>query len=272
MEKDALRRIIPETSEELLRKIDALFTFRKIPWLLEESNIRDKELLNQRLIDLQIAIYELDRHLESHWEIRVSDLKPHWLRIYACLEQLGLSVKQQHAWSKEIVRYQNHELDLRYRKSPLRHAMEDMYTIKSCDVRLIRRLIYHADDQLNQVLKFSEWSEFDLVTEVNDDLEDLYEDLPALNGNRFLFSLFELGPEETSDRYERFLLEIMDQAVNRISTSKSRSAPQMLTWLETTTWQTRDLLLNRMESYMPDLLKEARCLRHYTDDTFASRT
>jgi hypothetical protein len=271
MEKDALKRINPETSEELLQKIDALFTFRKIPWLLEESKMRDRELLTQRLIDLQIAIYELDRHLESHWEIRVTDLKPYWLRIYACLDELGLSVKQQHAWSKEIVRYQNHELDLRHRKSPLRHAIEDMYTIKSCDVRLIRRLIYQADDQLNQVLKFSEWVEFDLVTEVNDDLEDLYEDLPALNGNRFLFSLFELGPEETSDRYELFLQEIMENAINRISASKTRSAPEMLTWVETTIRQTRDLLLDRMESFTPDLLKEARCLRHYTDGTFASR-
>ncbi len=270
MEKDPIQRMNPVISEGLLQKIDVLFNFRKIPWLLEESKIRDKALLKQRLIDLQIAIYELDSHLESHWEIRVTDLKPYWLRIYACLDQLGLSVKQQHAWSKEIVRYQNHELDLRYRKSPLRHSIEDMYTIKSCDVRLIRRLIYQADDQLNQVLKFSEWSEFDLVTEVNDDLEDLYEDLPSLNGNRFLFSLFELGPEETSDRYERFLQEIMDQALNRISTSKSRSTPEILAWVERTTRQTRDLLLNRMEAYTPDLLKEARCLRHYTDDTLTS--
>lgn len=258
-----LKTIAGDVRGELLQKIYTLFEFRKIPWLLQQSKVIGKELLTQHLVDLQIAIYELDSHLESLWVINPIDLKPYWLNIYKCLANMNLSLKQQHDWTKEIKIYQRRELDLRQQKSPLTHSIEELYYYKSCDVRLIRRLIYRADEELNKLLKFSEWTEFDLITEVNDDVDDLYEDLTALNGNRFLFSLYELGTEETRRRYEDFLNEKMTGSKNRMLVSNSVLADQMPGWIQEIGVNTKQLLLKQTQDWKAESLDEARIISHY---------
>ncbi len=258
-----LKPIEEDVRGELLQKIHTLFEFRKIPWLLQHSKVKEKDVLTQHLVDLQIAIYELDSHLESMWIINPIDLKPYWLNIYQCLATMNLSQKQQHDWTKEITTYQRRELDLRKQISPLTHSIEELYYYKSCDVRLMRRLIYRADEDLNRLLKFSEWTEFDLITEVNDDVDDLYEDLAALNGNRFLFSLYELGLEETRRRYEDFLDEKMTGSKNRMLVSNSLMSDQMPNWIQEIGVNTKELLISRTEDWKPESLDEARIISHY---------
>jgi hypothetical protein len=258
-----LKPVPGDVREELLQKIYRLFEFRKIPWLLQHSKVKERDVLTQHLVDLQIAIYELDNHLESHWVINPIDLKPYWLNIYQCLAKMNLSLKQQHDWTKEITTYQRRELDLRQQKSPLTHSIEELYYYKSCDVRLMRRLIYRADEDLNKLLKFSEWTEFDLITEVNDDVEDLYEDLTALNGNRFLFSLYELGLEETRRRYEDFLDEKISGSRKRMLASSSVLADQMHIWIQEIAVHTKEFLSSQTEDWQSESLDDARIISHY---------
>ncbi|MBK8506539.1 MAG: hypothetical protein IPL46_32680 [Saprospiraceae bacterium] len=80
------------TSEhhQIVDKINILFEYRKIHWLLAESQIRDQSDFLERLINLQVAIYKLDWQLENHWNIELPDLKPFWLNIYSRLSEVGL--------------------------------------------------------------------------------------------------------------------------------------------------------------------------------------
>ena len=245
------------------QKIRVLFEYRQIPWLLEQSQISDKAEFLNALVELQIAIYNLDHQLETKWDIQLPDLKSYWVEIYRQLENMGLSPNQQRTWTGEIVRYQNRELDLRLGKSPLRYDMDDLYAFKSCDVRLMRRLIYCLDLFLNEKLKFSEWTEFDLITEVNDDVEDIYEDLSSLNGNRFLFSLHELGMEETRNLYEQFINKHFDAATQRLTNSNSVFRAFMMDWLSAIVSQTLSMLDDRLRAIDIDHINGATIIRYY---------
>lgn len=259
-----------ESLMSLKGKINTLFSYRRIPWLIESSKIDASQKLLSSLVELQIAIYDLDHQLESRWEIGLPDLKNYWLEIYRHLEKLGLSANQQRMWTNEIVRYQNRELDLRQGKSPLKYQMEDLYCFKSCDVRLMRRLIYWFDPSLNEVLRFSEWTDFDLITEVNDDVEDLYEDLESLNGNRFLISLFELGKEETRLRYVEFINQRLTLADQRLSESDSRYKNEMKAWLQQVANQTLELLDNRISEISMPEINDAAMIKFYSQAKITS--
>lgn len=248
---------------ETVEKIQILFEYRKIYWLLEESQIKEQSVFVEQLINLQVAIYELDWHLENHWSIALPDLKTYWLNIYRRLSQMGLSENQQRTWSKEIERYQTRELYLRQGISPLKHSLEDLYNFKSCDVRLMRRLIYREDESLNEVLKFSEWLEFDLITEVNDDIEDLLEDLIAFNANCFLFSLHELGPLRTRERFESFIREKSMYLCKRLETSNTRARLQMMTWIEKIVEDTLDLLDERLANLNSNQIRASEVIVHF---------
>lgn len=50
-----------------------------------------------------------------------------------------------------------------------------------------------------------EWRLFDLVTEVNDDVEDVFEDCDTINANSFLISTIEIGRKETRKIFTQFL-------------------------------------------------------------------
>jgi hypothetical protein len=247
----------------IVDKIKNLFEYRKIFWLLSQSQIENQPVLIQQLTNLQAAIYELDWQLENQWAIELRDLKTCWLNIYSRLSAMGLSENQQRTWTKEIERYQNRELDLRQGISPLKHSMEDLYNFKSCDVRLMRRLIYKEVDSLNKVLRFSEWSEFDLITEVNDDIDDLYEDLAAFNANRFLFSLHELGPLATRERFETFIKEKSKSLCQKLETSSSSARRQMQVWIENIAMETLGLLDDRLSNLNSDHLRASEVIVHF---------
>ena len=204
----------------LLEKIKLLFEYRKIPWLIELATKTHEPELMQKLADLQEAIYNLDFFLESNWEINKIDLKFLWAEIDRHLQSFGLSKYQLKSWAKEIRTYEARELALRSHRSPLEHSINDLYYFKSCDVRLMRRLIYRASTDLKLEVRYVDWTEFDLLTEVNDDVEDLFEDLESLNGNRFLFSLYEKGRKDTRKIYADFIEQNLRDAHHRFNQSK----------------------------------------------------
>ncbi|NND31783.1 MAG: hypothetical protein HKN76_04270 [Saprospiraceae bacterium] len=198
-------------------KIKALFDYRRIPWLLDFSTFPDKEAFMTQLVALQYAIYELDLFLESNWAINEKMLEDYWKEIYRLLLQMNLKNDELPSWVHEIKIYQARELALRDQISPVKHDIENLYHHKSCDVRLIRRLIYRLDPRIEDTIPFLDWTEFDLLTEVNDDLEDLIEDMSTLNGNRFLFTIYEKGSAETERVYHQFILDKMEKANKRFA-------------------------------------------------------
>jgi len=196
-------------NSELREKIVSLFNYRMIPESVCSGKCKP-ELLEQ-LIDLQVAIYKLDHYLETTWELDQVVLINLWHSIEKIMSSIGYKNRVIHEYLREIRRYQTHEINLRYGYLPTRHNIEYFYLIKSCDVRLLRTIIIDHSEIRNTSLK--DWYYFDLVTEINDDVEDVFEDQETINGNMFLISFFESGSSFTQDRFQNFINSIRRSSV-----------------------------------------------------------
>jgi hypothetical protein len=197
--------------QELLKKIIGLFEYRLFPTLISSTHDTPESIsqFTQDLIALQTAIYYLDAHLEGNWVTDPSILKWHWDNIESKLHQFSLGATDTTSYLNHIRKYEKHELELRVGKTPLRFDMEYFYFYKSCDVKLLRRLIYEHYKLNPSWGQLADWRYYDLVTEVNDDVEDLFEDLDFINGNRFLISLILKGRAETKASFTEFLDQIL---------------------------------------------------------------
>lgn len=197
--------------ENLENKIDALFSYRLLPQLIHEggaSSIEEKELY-AKLMRLQMSIYYLDHYLETNWNCIEEGLDKNWHEIHACLQNdFHISESDIPDYVKHIKKYQKHELELREGLMPYRLDMEYFYFYKSCDVKLIRRLIYEAYPDLNKKYHLVDWRYFDLITEVNDDVEDIFEDLETINGNRFLITAQMKGIDTAQSEFYAFIKDI----------------------------------------------------------------
>lgn len=191
--------------KDLRAKIIELFEYRRLPQLMAHTTGVLDEIFYNQLIDLQASIYHLDHELETHWAVAERLIAERWTAIHNDLKTIGVPTAQLDNYCKHIYKYQKHELDLREHKLPLRLSMEYFYFYKSCDVKLLRKLIYDRYPSLHQLASLSSWRLFDLVTEVDDDVEDLYEDMTTINGNRFLLSLLKEGGAATESTYRGFL-------------------------------------------------------------------
>lgn len=195
--------------ETLENKIVKLFEYRHLPHLMKVGNdgILD-EAFYKKLIELQANIYHLDHVLESDWTVDMEEIDHKWVAIHKSLLDLGVPHVKINEYCRHIYKYQKHELEIREGRLPLRFKMEYFYFYKSCDVKLIRRLIYDRYTSLKRIARLSEWRVFDLITEIDDDIEDIYEDLTTINGNRFLLSILKHGKEKTAEQFSIFLNEL----------------------------------------------------------------
>lgn len=199
-------RITPE----LDTKIEELFHYRMFPELLDESKASkyQKAELWIALKEIQAAIYHLDAELERGWELNNTVLQSKWEEIYMQLLKVGITGDKAKEYCSQIRKYQHHEVSLRVGKLPLKLKMGYFYFYKSCDVKLMRRIIFDTLPELKKLFSLADWRNFDLVTEVNDDVADLYEDLETINGNRFLIHVIKGGKQETKVAFTQFLEEI----------------------------------------------------------------
>ena len=189
------------TKKELSQKVDELFRYRHIPELITLSGIKEASEFSKQLKMLQIAIYYLDHHLESNWNIKKGDLKKYWNDIFEAMTSLGIFKKDAPVLCKQIAKYQSHELNMRNGKWPTDYKFQFLYYYKSCDVKLIRKLIYNRQPALNKKIKETDWRFYDYVTEINDDVEDVFEDIHTINGNRFLISILQQGTAKTQKEF-----------------------------------------------------------------------
>lgn len=207
-------------------KIEELFSYRMFPELLALSNASEatKGDLWQALKYIQAAIYHLDAELESGWELDSAILTMKWVEIYNHMAKVGLSSDKARAYCSQIRKYQYHEESLRAGKLPLTLKMAYFYFYKSCDVKLMRRIIFDTLPELKKLFSLAEWRNFDLVTEVNDDVADLFEDLETINGNRFLIQVIKEGKHEAQVTFTQFLNEVALQNIPKNYTGKPWSS------------------------------------------------
>ncbi len=245
-------------AEDLTRKVKALFRYRHIPELLSMSEIQEAGRLRDKLIALQLSIYHLDHYLETNWDMDKGALDEYWNAIYASLLKLGIMGGKAIDWCSEIRQYQAHELNMRKGRWPVQIDFRQLYYYKSCDVRLIRRIIYADATTIESNIPFDDWVYYDFITEINDDVDDVFEDMETINGNRFLVSILQRGKEETRNEFMQEIAalekEMADHFGKRVKTPGQQA---LLTWSKIRFVETRDLLEMQLHRIQPKMLEKA---------------
>jgi hypothetical protein len=188
-------------------KINELFEYRGFPFLYEYGGLSQEEAvsLNELLVNLQSKIYYLDHYLESNWKIVDKAKEKFWFEIKKSLSILGIEKEKHDDYLNHIKIYEKHELQLRSHLLPTRFTIMHYYFYKSCDVKLIRRLLFEKIKPIKKLFNSADWRYFDLVTEINDDATDLEEDLTTINGNMLLISYYIFGRQKTLNMFNDFL-------------------------------------------------------------------
>ncbi len=251
------------SGEKAIReKIQLLFSYRKLTDLMQKTKLNKDVSFRNKLTDLQYRIYLLDAYLESQWELDPDQLKSYWQAIVEALSAFQYSPKQVKSQLAEIRLYEHIETNTRLNKWPTKVSFKEFYTTKSCDVRLMRHLIYRSHPALNDIWDENAWAYYDLITEINDDIADVTEDLPTYNGNRFLISILRKGEKKTAEQYRIYLEKVTSKAHayfkkhNRVGENM-----QLLDWtlsrsVETITLLDTTLSSNNPDSYLSSLLLE----------------
>lgn len=251
--------------EDVLRqKITLLFEYRLFPTLVakgNESNIQN-EIFWEKLIDLQTAIYHLDAHLEVNWETNPKLLKWHWDNIKKYLTAFDVDKEYADNYLNHIKKYEKHEQELRVGKMPLRLDMEYFYFYKSCDVKLLRRLIYEHYRLSPECGKLADWRYYDLVTEVNDDVEDLFEDLEFINGNRFLISLLYYGKKVTEKVFIDFLDLVIEKAKIKFDTGVGAFRKEIYDQTMMSAIETKKLVRTQLDKLESGALQSSKLMQY----------
>ena len=209
-------RSCPTTAEQERTKVAALFADRRIVSNMKmgELDSETQQALSEKLQSLQASIYRLDRYGETNWEVQEAVLRQFWRPIRENLRTFYSTDAEVQEAVREIRAYQRIEVGLRQRHDPTAIPIHQFYSLKTCDVRLSRRLIATASDckVLQSLTPF--WNCYDLASEICDDLTDVHEDARDFNCNRFLISRAVLGDEKTAKQYSAFLHDLLQRAVS----------------------------------------------------------
>lgn len=247
-------------SQALHRKIVELFEYRLFPNLLQASEMSQEEIQHfwGQLIDLQTSIYLLDAHLEAHEETNPEILKWHWAQMREKLEDITGQLPEDHDYFQYITMYEKHELDLRKGISPLSYDIMTFYYYKSCDVKLLRRLIYEKCQLTHQLGDLEDWKYYDLITEVNDDIEDIWEDKAFINGNLFLVSLLLQGRSSTENLLSQLMNKILSDSHDRNENIKTIYNDFLHRMTVKRIEETRNLMIQQFEDTRIMSIGEAR--------------
>lgn len=243
-------------------KITSLFEYRMLPEIVASCSGNDNTDLFERLYKLQEAIYYLDHHLETNWSIDQIALAPFWADINSILKtDFGVDADDIHDYISDILQYQTHELDLRQGKLPIAHDPFHFYYFKSCDVKLIRRLISEHIPAVLDKYPLEIWKNFDLITELNDDVEDIFEDLETINGNAVLIALHEVGFKEAKSYVHNFLDAI--SIANEADRSSGKIPVNIIDATQDQIIATRELLEKNLSQLQSDksALDEAKLFK-----------
>lgn len=246
---------------DINNKVTDLFEYRQIPYLLKLGGFGHDEVFIDKLHQLQISIYFLDQTLESNWQVSQAELSEKWRNIFENLEQLGYTGASANLLIRDILVYQRHELNMRKEKWPTFYTMKYLYYYKSCDVKLIRKLIYQRNESIGKILPENFWRFFDLTAEVNDDVDDVIEDLDTINGNRFLISILQRGMNVTLSEYLDFLTQNEKRCDAFFLQSKSNEATDLVwQWTKDELINTKNLAISQSQNISSEVLEAAQLL------------
>lgn len=246
---------------EIKHKIDELFSYRKLIGLLNQGGLDKDKIFYAHLVDIQYQIYLLDAYLEGQWDLDKSALASCWDKIKESLSLLNYNSSQIEKLLCEIKEYERIERNCRKGSWPTNVSFRKFYTTKSCDVRLIRHLIYDAQPGLKHTFKEKDWVYYDLITEINDDIADIIEDLNTYNGNRFLISVLRKGTLKTEKQYRAYLDKITLKAKRYFKKHIGEDEHhQLFTWTMERSTETLDLLDQSMKSNDPSLFSKSLLL------------
>ena len=241
-------------------KIQLLFAYRKLTDLMQKTKLNKDVAYRNKLTTLQFRIYLLDAYLEGQWALDTEELKSYWQGIIEALADFNYSPKQIKSLLSEIRMYEHIETNARLNKWPTSTPFKEFYTTKSCDVRLIRHLIYEAHPELNEIWPEKAWMYYDRITEINDDIADVTEDLQTYNGNRFLISILRKGEKKTAAQYRGYLDKVTAKAKSYFKKNgRVGENMQLLDWTlarsaETIALLETTLATNDQDVYMTSLL------------------
>jgi len=187
------------------KRVEDLFRSRRIHELIHDASPSGNTDLNLQLRNLQKSIYQLDHYLETTWSLKKGELNGYWRNIMQNLTPFEPDKSLREALVSQIHKYESYEIDLRTGRLPIRLSFRYWYYYKSCDVKLIRKLLYQTDPQLEEQIRQQDWLYFDLISEIEDDVHDLFEDCRTFNCNRFLISIWKKGSQRTRDDYFAYL-------------------------------------------------------------------
>lgn len=243
-------------------KILSLFELRKLPYLAKLNNVGDDKLW-QQLIDLQASIYYFDHYLENNWILNQKEISEHWNLIYSELKKLGYSDEEAVKKCAHIHRYAIHESQLRESKTPLRLNFEYFYYYKSCDVRLMREILFQKSNAPAFLRNISDWRYFDLITEIYDDVEDVFEDVSSINANAFLISMIKKGKAYTQASFFELIELILEKAQNRTMKFNNEINKNILEWTIEMAADTKDLIKKQIDQTDLNEMKSNSKLENY---------
>jgi len=247
----------------LTEKINQLFEYRKLNELLRIGQLDQNKKFIDHLFHIQTQIYLLDAYLESQWILEEEELNKYWLSIHSSLEALGYAEKDRDDLLKAIRSYQRIEQQCRSDKWPIDVSFKKFYTTKSCDVMLIRHLIYAASPTLRETWKENIWTYYDLITEINDDIADLGEDLQTYNGNRFLISILQRGTKKTEKSYSKFIQKVARNADKYFKKHpKQEQHHELHEWITSRSAETLGLLSATIAGLSMQQLSSSLLLQH----------
>ena len=255
--------MIVEIDKALDLKIEALFRYRGFEELYALTKEKNTTISGFHILlkNLQASIYHLDAYLEENWDLDENKINEKWKPIYDCLSKMGIPSIKHETYVAHIKKYEAHEKAIRKGILPSAYTFNYFYFYKSCDVKLMRRLILERFPVLKSLFNLSDWKLFDLVTEVNDDATDLFEDLTTINGNRILLTALTQGKEVSAFEFLQYLndLEV------RNKTWKYSSKPwtekiKLLT--QENIEQTKSVLSENLNNFTSQHRSAARILPH----------
>ncbi len=198
---------------QLHEKLDRLFEQRQISTYAQHVGLSSKyaEELISTLKGLQVIIYRIDQLLESVRQIDSASHEQIMKRWADIKKMVGEEVENDSNTDTLLERLrQFFQMEIRMRQgiSPASIAIDDFYALKICDIHLQRELV---KDKSHRKITADAWKaveQYDKLWEIIDDVEDLQEDMQAVNSNRFMLKAYQDWLESTQQEYSIYIEQL----------------------------------------------------------------
>ena len=203
------------------RKVRDLFAARGIDAhldLVPSGNIA----LRDGLARLQASVYRLDAYYEGTWKVSSTAREVLWRDIETHLASVAGDAHPVRLVA-DIKSYE--AIEGGFRTGNLDGGLDlwSMYKLKTCDVRLCRRVIEGPHMGWAGRERLKAWRIFDVLTEILDDIDDLEEDAGNFNGNRLILAAGVLGQEGALRQFTDLLSALESVLWTSVATSEERA-------------------------------------------------